>query len=95
LEERRCREAHVTPHVAQHRNARRSSAIDGRTTRYEGYKISQRIRMRIEAIFGWAKSIGGLRRTRFKGRRRTQLAVHIVGAAYNLMRIAKLRRLAA
>jgi hypothetical protein len=40
--------------------------------------------MRIEQIFGWMKSIGGLRRTRFKGRQRTQLAAHLVGAAYNL-----------
>jgi hypothetical protein len=91
----RCREAGVTPHVAQFENQRRSSAIDRRTTRHRGYEISQQIRKRIEQIFGWIKTVGGLRRTRFKGRARTQLAAHMVGAAYNLMRIAKLKRLAA
>jgi IS5 family transposase len=91
----RCREAGVTPHVAQFENQRRSSASDRRTTRHRGYEISQQIRKRIEQIFGWIKTVGGLRRTRFKGRARTQLAAHMVGAAYNLMRIAKLKRLAA
>lgn len=90
----RCRGADVTPHVAQFENARRSSAIDRRTTRHRGYAISQQIRKRIEQVFGWIKTVGGLRRTRFKGRARTQLAAHMVGAAYNLLRIAKLQRLA-
>jgi len=92
---RRCREAGVTPHVAQFQNAHRSSAIDGRTTRHAGYSVSQRIRKRIEQVFGWMKTIGGLRRTRFKGRQRTQLAAYLTGAAYNLLRIAKIRRLTA
>jgi len=92
---RRCREAGVTPHVAQFENARRTSAIDGRTTRHAGYMISQRIRKWIEQVFGWMKTIGGMRRTRYKGRQRTQLAAYFVGAAYNLLRIAKIRRLTA
>jgi len=92
---RRCREAGVTPHVAQFENERRSSAIDGRSTRHAGYSVSQRIRKRIEQVFGWMKTIGGMRRTRYKGRQRTQLAAYFVGAAYNLLRIAKLRRLTA
>lgn len=86
-----CRDIGVTPHVAQHQNGRRS-AIDRRTTRHAGYSISQRIRKRIEQVFGWAKTIGGLRRTRYRGLRRTAFAAHIVGAAYNLLRIAHLRR---
>jgi hypothetical protein len=60
-----------------------------------GYGISRTIRMRIEQDFGWAKSIGELRRTRFRGKRRTRLAVYMVGAAYNLLRPSKLRRAAA
>ncbi|MCA9607738.1 MAG: hypothetical protein KC619_19150 [Myxococcales bacterium] len=44
-------------HVAQHTNARRRSAIDGRTTRHEGCRISQTIRMRIEQVFDWLESI--------------------------------------
>jgi transposase len=91
----RCRDAGVTTHVAQHQNERRRSAIDRRTRRHRGYAISQPIRKRTEQVFGWIKTVGGLRRTRFKGRARTQLAAYMVGAAYNLMRIAKLRRLAA
>ena len=73
-------------------DSRRSSAIDGRTTRHVGYGMSQTIRMRIEQVFGWLKSIGGLRRSRFRGKRRTQLAAHMVGAAYNLLRMNKLLR---
>jgi transposase len=84
-----CRDRRVTPHVAQNQSRRRS-AIDRRTTRTSGYGVSQRIRKRIEEIFGWTKTIGGFRRTRFKGRERTQLLAYFVGAAYNLLRIAKL-----
>lgn len=87
-----CRELGVTPHVAQYVHARRRSAIDERTTRHPGYGLSQRIRMRVEQVFGWLKSIGGLRRTRFRGRRKTQYAAYLAGAAYNLLRVARLRR---
>jgi transposase len=83
-----CREANITPHVTQ--NTHRRSAIDRRTVRHCGYAISQRVRKRIEQVFGWIKTIGGLRRSRYRGRQRTQLAAHMVGAAYNLLRIAKL-----
>jgi IS5 family transposase len=58
--------------------------------RHPGYEISQRIRKRVEEIFGWAKTVGSFRKTRFKGRARTQLAAHFVAAAYNLLRISKL-----
>lgn len=80
----------ATPHVAQNITKHRGSAIDGRTTRHDGYAISQTIRKRIEEIFGWFKTIGGLRRTRFRGVERTQLAAYFVGAAYNLMRLSRL-----
>lgn len=88
----RSRAQNITPHVAQNQSGHRRSAIDARTTRHIGYRISQTIRMRIEQVFGWIKSIGGLRRTRYRGRRRTQLAAYMVGAAYNLLRISKLHR---
>jgi len=86
-----CRRHAITPHVAQN-NSRRRSAIDQRTTRHVGYSISQRLRMRIEQIFGWGKTIGGLRRTRVRGVNRTQFATYFIGAAYNLLRITNLRR---
>jgi transposase len=83
------REYGVTPHVAQNTSGRRS-AIDGRTTRHPGYAISQRLRKRVEEIFGWLKSVGGFRRTRYRGLERTQLAGYLVAAAYNLVRMARL-----
>ena len=86
-----CRELDVTPHVAQTSDVRRRSAVDGRTARHAGYAISQRARKRIEEIFGWMKSIGGFRRTRHRGRVRTQLSAYLVGAAYNLLRMARLQ----
>lgn len=86
-----CRGRGVTPHVAQSTTNRRS-AIDGRTTRHAGYSISQRLRMRIEQVFGWGKTIGGMRRTRLRGLARTQFGTYLIGAAYNLLRITNLRR---
>jgi transposase len=85
-----CRERHVTPHVAQSTRRSGGSAIDGRTTRQPGYTVSQRIRKRIEEVFGWIKTTGNFRRTRYIGRERTQLAAYMVGAAYNLLRMGKL-----
>jgi IS5 family transposase len=73
-----CRDRRVTPHIAQTRDVRRRSTVDGRTTRHPGYAVSQCIRKRVEEIFGWAKSVGCFRKTRFRGRARTQLAAHIV-----------------
>ena len=88
------RELGVTPHVAQNayatERARRRSAIDGRTTRHDGYALSQRKRKRIEEIFGWLKSVGGCRQTRFRGLDRVGMAFTLALAAYNLIRIPKL-----
>jgi transposase len=83
------REYQVTPHVAQN-TSRRRSAIDRRTTRQPGYAISQRIRKRVEEVFGWLKTVGGFRRTRYRGLARTQLAGYLVATAYNLVRMARL-----
>ena len=84
------RDRTVTPHIAQTRDKRRRSAVDGRTTRHAGCEVSQRIRKRVEEIFGWTKTIGCFRKTRLKGQARTQLAAHLVAAAYTLLRMAKL-----
>lgn len=85
-----CIARNVTPHVAQNISTNRSSAIDGRTIRHEGYSISQRLRKRVEEIFGWTKTVANFRRTRFKGLARTELASYLVGAAYNLLRMGRL-----
>ena len=81
-----CREMNVTPHVA----CRKYTTLDGRTTHHEGYRISQRIRKRIEEIWGWIKTVGGGRKLRYKGVARNQLWAELTTAAYNLVRMAKL-----
>ena len=85
------RERNVTPHIAQQITNRRGSNIDARTTRHPGYAISQRKRKLVEEIFGWMKTIGGLRKTRYRGRKRNSLWTYLSAAAYNLLRIAKLQ----
>jgi transposase len=90
-----CRALMVTPHVAANDRRRGGSALDGRTLRQPGYAISQQKRKRVEEIFGWIKTVANFRRTRYRGRELTQLAAYLVGAAYNLMRIARLSELAA
>ena len=62
-----CRHLQVTPHVAQNDGRRGGSAIDRRTTRHPGYRISQRKRKRIEECFGWLKTIALLRKVRHRG----------------------------
>jgi IS5 family transposase len=83
------RDAGVSPHVAQNTTKRRSR-IDGRTTRHAGYALSQRCRKRVEEIFGWMKTIGGMRKTRYRGVERNRLWAYLVATAYNLVRLSKL-----
>lgn len=85
-----CRELKITPHVAQNIARPGGSALDTRTTRHPGYAVSQWIRKRIEETFGWMKTIGGLRKTRYRGCCRVQMHVYFVAATYNLLRIARL-----
>ena len=84
----------VTPHVAQN-NTRRRSTIDGRTTRHDGYGVSQRLRKRIEEVFGWMKSAAGFRKTRHRGTDRVGWMFTLNAAAYNLVRLPKLLAVAA
>ena len=81
-----CRSIAVTPHVAR----RETSIVDGRTTRYPGYQVSQRIRKRVEEIFGWDKTVAGARKLRYKGVERNGLWWELTAAAYNLLRMAKI-----
>jgi transposase len=89
------REAAVTPHVAQNQHERRNSAIDQRTTQHPGYAISQRKRKRVEEIFGWIKTIGGLRKTKHRGKDRVGWMFTFAAAAYNLVRMRNLAQAAA
>jgi len=83
------RELNVRPHVARNTSGRRS-ALDRRTTRHAGYAASQRTRKRIEEAFGWIKTVAGLRKTKFRGLARVDLAFTFAAAAYNLVRLPKL-----
>jgi transposase len=82
-----CREMNATPHVAQ---KARHSAIDGRTTRHAGYGISQQKRKRVEEIFGWMKTVGGMRKLRHRGLALVSFMFTFAAAAYNLVRIRNL-----
>ena len=78
------RDQGVTPHVAQ----KKHSAIDGRTTRHAGYTVSIKKRKLVEEIFGWSKTIGGLRKARFVGLAKVRAQTTFTFAAYNLTRMA-------
>ena len=80
----------VTPHVAQNEKRRGGSAIDKRTTRHAGYKISQQKRKRIEEVFGWLKTVAGLRKTRHRGVFKVGWVFTFAAAAYNLVRMRNL-----
>jgi transposase len=84
------RELNVTPHVAQNDKRPGGSAIDGRTTRHDGYKVSQRKRKRIEEVFGWMKTVGMLRKTRHRGIFKVGWVFTFTAAAYNLVRMRNL-----
>jgi transposase len=84
-----CRQLGVAPHVAEVKD-RQVEGLDGRTTKAKGYQTSQRIRKRIEEIFAWMKTTGGLRKTRYRGVERTHGCAQMVAATYNLVRMAKL-----
>lgn len=85
-----CRNLGVTPHVAQNDRRRGGSAIDERTTRHEGYRISQKKRKRIEECFGWLKTIALLRKVRHRGIFKVDWMFAFACAAYNLVRIRNL-----
>lgn len=77
----------ITPHVAQ---KVKRSAIDGRTTRHAGYAVSQQKRKLIEQVFGWMKTVGGLRKLRHRGGELVDWIVTFTAAAYNLIRLRTL-----
>src|SRR6266576_3443091 len=83
------RNMNATAQVAQN-NKGRKSAIDGRTTRHPGYAISQKKRKRVEEIFGWMKTVGGMRKLRHRGLQLVGWMFTFAAAAYNLVRIRNL-----
>lgn len=89
------RDRSVTPHIAingclSKTGKPRATAIDGRTTRHQGYAVSQRCRKRIEEIFGWAKSSAGLAKVKLRGKAKVDAVFTLALAAYNLVCLPKL-----
>lgn len=84
------RELGVTPHVMQN-NKNRRSAIDGRTTRHAGYELSLSKRWLVEKPFGWLKLIGPLKKAKLRGLAKIDWLFVFSCAAFNLLRIPKLR----
>ena len=85
----------VTPHMAVQgyktkTGKRRKTKIDRRTTHHGGYAVSQRIRKRIEEIFGWVKLNAGQDKTKFRGIERVDSAFVLTLVAYNLIRLPKI-----
>ena len=85
-----CRNMQVTPHVSQNTKRSGGSAIDERTTRHEGYTISQVKRKRIEESFGWLKTIALMRKVRHRGIHKVGWVFTFAAAAYNLVRMRNL-----
>ena len=83
------RAAGITPHVAQN-DRNRASTIDARTTSHSEYAVSQRVRKRVEEIFGWMKTVGSMRKTRHRGVDKAGWMFVFTAAAYNLVRIRNL-----
>ena len=84
-----CRARGIVPHVACKDNVQ-VAGLDGRTTTQQSYQISLKIRKRVEEIFGWIKTVGGFRRSRYRGLERTQAWGYFVAGTYNLLRLARL-----
>lgn len=84
------RKLKVTPHVSANTERKGGSAIDARTTRHPGYAVSQKFRKRIEEAFGWMKTIGNLRKIKYRGIPKVSWHFIFTAAAYNLVRMRNL-----
>jgi len=82
-----CREMGITPHVAIRT---RGSGVDRRTTRHEGYAISQVKRKRVEEPFGWMKTYGLMRKLRHRERKNIDCLFRLTATAYNIFRLRRL-----
>jgi transposase len=83
------RKLSAQPHIAEYEKNRRNWLTAGERED-EGFRISQRKRKLVEKIFGWMKVVAGLRKTKFRGRRRVDWSFTLAAAAFNLIRMVKL-----
>ena len=84
---RELRERGITPHIALRKGG---TSVDGRTTRHEGYQVSQRKRKRVEEIFGWAKTVGLIRKAKMRGKAKVEWLFTMSIAVFNLVRMRNL-----
>ena len=80
----------TTPHVAQNKNAHRSSAVPNEIASTPEYAISIRCRKRIEQVFGWIKLAGCLRQVKIRGKAAIDALFLLALSAYNLVRMNNL-----
>jgi IS5 family transposase len=80
----------IKPHMARNLSEYRGSAVSDAVAAETGYAISQRVRKRIEQIFGWGKAVGPLRKTKLRGLANIATQALMTFAAYNLIRLRKL-----
>lgn len=95
-----CRERDITPHVARNvyefttktgKRVRQVGAIDGRTTRHAGYKVSQVVRKAIETLFGDGKQHGAtIRQVKLRGLNKVSDVFTLAMLTVNLRRLPKL-----
>jgi transposase len=94
---RALRERAIVPHIAeyergqlQQRNSLRPEERDS-----PGFVHSQRKRKLVEQSFAWIKHWAGFRQVKLRSRRRVEWLFQIAAAAYNLVRLNRLRPAAA
>ena len=78
----------IEPHLAA--KPYRLKALANQLSVFPGYKVSQRIRMFIETIFGWMKTVAGARQVKTRGHIRVQGVAYMMLAAMNFTRFAGL-----
>jgi transposase len=89
---KKLRALQIVPHVAEYEKETPLSKNWLLTSEREdpGFAISQGKRKLVEKVFGWMKSVAGLRKTKLRGRRRVDWLFRLCAAASNLIRLAKL-----
>ena len=85
-----CRARRITPHVAQNQRRIGGSAIDGRTTRHPGYRISQARRQMAERVHAWPKTWSTMRRAMVRGLARMKAHYQLALTGSNLLRLVHL-----
>lgn len=82
---------HIEVHVPAYTRCKRRDWVAAEVRDKAAYRLSQRVRKRIESCFGWLKEVGGQRRTRFRGEARVSWAFTFASGVLNLVRLMGLQ----